>query len=125
MANLRGDKLIERWSRTLDLLGRGPEGFGPHDTEQVCATLERLVHERDEARQNHALAERYVQRILAQQEAEAMAERAAIVADLRESVRFIEARPGNVFDWAMAHALRLAADRYERGEHRKEVDDDR
>jgi hypothetical protein len=57
--------LAARWAGVLSRLAAGPEDYGPHDTEQVCAALERTLdraeraeRERDEARR--MLGECYV-----------------------------------------------------------------
>lgn len=38
---------LARWAAVMDRLAQGPSDYGPHDTEQVCAALERVCDERD------------------------------------------------------------------------------
>lgn len=45
----RNRLFIERWRPLLGDLAKGPEDYDPHDIEQLCKQLERVVAERDKA----------------------------------------------------------------------------
>jgi len=50
MGEQQTETLTTRWAGVLARLAEGPADYGPHDTEQVCAALERVCDERDRLR---------------------------------------------------------------------------